>query len=96
MTAPMTIREGVLTTMRGETPDRLPFVDRMNLWYHSKHYTNEVPERYQGMSLSELHTDVGMGELEFETPYGHRLRGVEMVGTFNGEKVIQETDPIVK
>lgn len=40
-----------------------------------------MPERYQGMSLPEIHEDVGMGCIKFESPYGYRLRGVEMAAT---------------
>jgi hypothetical protein len=94
---PMTKRERLLAMMQGETPDRIPFIDRMDLWYGHKLCSNTMPERYQGMSLRKIHEDVGMGRIKFENPYGYRLRGVEMMATLNGSQtVFYGTDPIFK
>ncbi len=92
----MTKRERLLAVMRGERPDRIPFIDRMDLWYGNRTYTNTMPERYQGMSLREIHEDVGMGRIKFENPYAYRLRGVEMTVTFREEQIIHDADPTFK
>ncbi len=94
---PMTKRERLLAVLRGEKPDRIPFIDRMNLWYGSRLYKKTMPERYHGMSLQEIHKDIGMGQSMFGGPHGYRLRGVEMVATFNGSQTVyHDTDPLVQ
>ena len=90
----MTQRERLLAVLRGETPDRIPFIDRMEIWYNAKQRTGTMPPSFLGLSLSEVHEKVGMGELKFEDPYALRLRGVEMACFFNDEHLLSEQDPI--
>ena len=93
----MSKRERLLAVMHGEKPDRIPFIDRMNLWHGSRLYNKTMPERYHGMSLREIHKDVGLGQVIFDSPYGYRLHGVEMIGTLDSaQTVYHETDPLVQ
>jgi 5-methyltetrahydrofolate--homocysteine methyltransferase len=87
-------RERLLAVFRGEKPDRIPFIDRMDIWYTAKQRTGTMPERFRGLSLNQVHERVGMGRLQFASPYAQRLRGVEMVCTLDGEPLLSETDPV--
>jgi hypothetical protein len=43
------IRERVRAILRGEKPDRLPFIDRMELWYSSHVRAGTLPDRFQSV-----------------------------------------------
>ena len=64
--------------MRGQKPDRHPFVTRLETWYKSHLRSGTLPERFAGMSLNQVHRAVGVGQLKFMVPYALRLRGVEV------------------
>ena len=40
--------------MRGETPDRIPYVPRFDLWYNSNSYRGTLPIRHQGRTHDEI------------------------------------------
>ncbi len=50
----MTKKERILTAMRGETPDMLPYVPRFDLWYNSNSYRGTLPKRHQGRTQDEI------------------------------------------
>jgi 5-methyltetrahydrofolate--homocysteine methyltransferase len=81
--------------LAGQRPKRIPFIDRMNLWYGAKRYAGTLPERFAGMSLSQIHHAVGLGELRFAGPYAHRLKGVEMRRSFEGREPVLEKEPLL-
>ena len=45
----MTMHDRVAAVLQGEKPDRLPFIDRMEIWYKSKCLDNTIPEKYSGI-----------------------------------------------
>jgi hypothetical protein len=55
------MHDRVTAVLQGHTPDRLPFIDRMELWYESRRQDEKYPETYTGMSLNDIHKAVGMG-----------------------------------
>jgi hypothetical protein len=89
----MSIRERVLAVLGGRRPDRLPFLDRLEAWHATHLRAGTLPARFAGRSLSEVHRAVGMGQQRFVVPYALRLRGVEVVSSFNGGPPRRETDP---
>ena len=68
-------RERLRAVFRGEKPQRIPFIDRMDVWYRAKQRTGPMPARFAGLSLRAGHARVGMGQLQSARPSGHRLRG---------------------
>jgi corrinoid protein of di/trimethylamine methyltransferase len=50
----MTKKERILMAMRGETPDRLPYTPRFDLWYNSNSYRGTLPQRHQGRTHDEI------------------------------------------
>jgi hypothetical protein len=91
----MSTRERVLAVLDGRPVDRLPFLDRLEAWHATHRRAGTLPERFARLSLIDLHRAVGMGQQRFVVPYALRLRGVEVLSTFNGERHARQTDPVV-
>ena len=88
-------RERILAVLTGGKPDRPPFIDRLELWYTALSRAGTLPDEYSGLSLTEIHRRVGIGQQKFVSPYSTRLRGVEMISEFEGNEIYRETDPVV-
>lgn len=91
----MTIRERLLAVLAGRNPDRPPFIDRLEAWHATHRRAGTLPERLDGLSLTEIHRAVGMGQQRFVVPYALRLRGVEVVSTFNVEPAQRMFEPLI-
>jgi len=91
----MSIRQRLLAVLDGRRPDRPPFLDRLEAWYATHLRARTMPGRFEGLSLGEVHRAVGMGQQRFVVPYALRLRGVEVVSTFNGESSARQSDPVI-
>ena len=91
-----TIRERMMATFKGEKPDRMPFIDRLELWYKTHIRAGTMPEEFRDLSLTDIHRKVGMGRQKFVAAHGQRLRGVEMIVHFQDEVLMRETDPVVE
>jgi len=50
----MTKKERILMTMRGETPDVMPYTPRFDLWYNANSYRGTLPKRHQGRTADEI------------------------------------------
>ena len=57
----MTHRERFRTVLRGEMPDRIPIVCRLNIYHQTREYQNDFPEEIAGKSLEQMQLDLGMG-----------------------------------
>jgi hypothetical protein len=85
-----------LAVLKGEKPARIPFVTRLESWYKSLTRNKTLPERFRGMSLSELHRAVGVGQLKFMVSYALKLRGVEVEAKLNGETCFHDFEPTIE
>jgi hypothetical protein len=90
------MRDRVSAVLQGNTPDRHPFIDRMEIWYKSMCQQDTLPEKFKGMSLNEIHQTVGIGRQKFTAPYAHKLNGVEVVYTFEDEIIFRESEPVLE
>jgi hypothetical protein len=86
--------ERITAVLQGVKPDRHPFVTRLETWYKSHLRSGTLPERFAGMTLSQVHRAVGVGQLKFMVPYALRLRGVEVSAAFDGEEYYREFEPV--
>jgi corrinoid protein of di/trimethylamine methyltransferase len=50
----MTNKQRILMAMRGEMPDMLPYVPRIDLWYNANSYAGTLPERHKGRTQDEI------------------------------------------
>ena len=57
----MTERERILTAIRGEIPDRLPWVPRLEFWYRARLRDGAMPHELRGLSLPEVAARLGVG-----------------------------------
>ena len=57
----LTHRERFRTVLRGEIPDRIPIICRLNIYYQTRQYQNDFPEQIAGKSLDQMQLDLGMG-----------------------------------
>ncbi len=83
----MTRKERILTAMRGETPDMLPYTPRFDLWYNSNAYRGTLPKRHQGRSADEIARAEGWALhkvipelLEVVDPQENVTRGIGLYG----------------
>ena len=61
----MSHHSDAIKAMRGERPERIPFIARMNLWYNYHSKAGTLPEPYQGWSLWDIQRDLNIGILGF-------------------------------
>ena len=90
------IHDRVAAVLKGERPDRLPFIDRLELWHKGLLHTGTLPNAYRDLPLTEIHRRVGMGQQKFLSPYSLRLRGTEVIVHFEGKVIHREIDPVVE
>jgi hypothetical protein len=92
----MTVRQRVEAVLRGEQPDRPPFLDRLEVWHRCHTRAGTLPARYAGFDLPAIYADVGLGWHKFVVPYALRLRGVTVEVEFEGGVVLREREPVVE
>ncbi len=57
----MTHRQRILAACRGEVPDRIPWVPRLDLWYNAHRRANTLPAPFERASLREITDGMGVG-----------------------------------
>ena len=50
----MNNRERILAVLDRKSPDRVPWIARLDLWYHARMAEGNVPAHFRGMSLVEV------------------------------------------
>ena len=50
----LTHKQRIMTALRGETPDTLPYVPRIDLWYIANSVAGTLPEKYRECSQNEI------------------------------------------
>jgi hypothetical protein len=85
----------VLDTLTGNKPNRIPFIDRLELWYNGHRRRGTLPEAYRHLSLTEIHRAVGMGQQKFVPICDTKLHGVELILSRDGVTFYHEQDPVV-
>ena len=54
----MTHRERMLAILNGRSPDRIPWIPRLNIWYDAHRLAGTLPEEYREKTLQEVERDV--------------------------------------
>ena len=57
----MNNRERVLAILEGRSPDCLPWIPRLSLWYNAHRSAGTLPARWVGRSLRDVERDLGVG-----------------------------------
>lgn len=90
----MTVRQRVEAVIKGERPDRLPFIDRMELWHRRCLILDAPPAEFGDGDLNRIHSRVGLGRQKFCMPFVLRLKGVELTVVHNGAVIRRESEPL--
>ncbi|MCL5026228.1 MAG: hypothetical protein M1531_07010 [Chloroflexi bacterium] len=87
----MTNRERVLAILARKSPDRIPWLPRLKLWYEAQLRAGTMPKRFAGMSLRELERAVGTGTPARDGKiFKQRYENVEVVVTKKGNDTFTE------
>jgi hypothetical protein len=92
----LAMHDRVRAVLQGQQPDRLPFIDRMEIWYKSKCREGDLPPKYREMALNDIHQSVGIGRQKFTAPYAFKLHGIEAVYTFENEIIGRDFEPVTE
>ena len=57
----MTHRERILAAIRGEVPDRLPWVPRLEFWHRARLRQGTLPPELRSLTLTEIADRLGVG-----------------------------------
>ena len=83
----MTERERILAAIRGEIPDRMPWVPRLEFWYRARLRNGNMPHELRGLSLNEVAERLGVGCYASVPDFTQREEDTDMLdrglGIFN-------------
>lgn len=68
-TVQQSIHDRVDAVLRGDRPDSLPYIDRLELWYKAHQRAGTLPAGYHDLTLTEIHRQVGIGQQVFRAAY---------------------------
>jgi uroporphyrinogen-III decarboxylase len=71
----MTERERALAAIRGETPDRVPWIPRLEFWYRAALRKGNLPKEWTGLSLQEIEQRLGAGSYAVNPDYTSDVSG---------------------
>ncbi|NQT41377.1 MAG: hypothetical protein HQ581_28065 [Planctomycetes bacterium] len=75
----MTNRQRLLAVMDGKTPDRVPWIPRLSIWYEGNRRQGTLPAEYRDKSLREVERDIFGGTAARDgIVYRTELRDVEI------------------
>jgi hypothetical protein len=75
----MTNRERILAILDRKSPDRIPWIARLDLWYHARMAEGNMPARFRGMSLVEVGRTLRTGNPARDGKIFHvRYEGLEV------------------
>ncbi len=87
----MTERERLLAILEGRSPDRIPWIPRMEIWYTAHRLAGTLPPEYENSRLSEIQHDLGLGATaRTGRVYTIRRRGVDIITRLDG--MLQTTE----
>jgi uroporphyrinogen-III decarboxylase len=83
----MTHRERILAAIRGETPDHIPWVPRLEFWYRARLRQGNLPAEFCSLSLNQVAERLGVGYYASIPDFTHREEETDMadrgLGIFN-------------
>lgn len=67
----MTNRERMLSLIKGEMPDAMPFAPRLDLWHVAARATNTLPKEYKNASIEDICRNEGWGIYRLNSDYSY-------------------------
>ena len=71
----MTERERALAAVQGKTPDRTPWVPRLDFWYRAALRKGTMPEKWRGLTVEQIAVDLGAGIYATNPDYSADVTG---------------------
>ena len=93
MECPLTERERITRTLRGQETDRWPWSTRLDIWHTAVTRQGKLPAELAGMSLMDIHRHLGIGRQSYARLTRMRLHGVDVRVEFEGRVISQERAP---
>lgn len=83
----MTERERILAAIRGDIPDRMPWVPRLEFWYRARVRSGTMPSALRGLTLNAVAEQLGVGYYSSVPDFTQREEEIDMLdrglGIFN-------------
>ena len=77
--------------MSGRSPDRIPWIPRLKLWYDAHRRRGTLPTKYQGWTIREIEHDLGLGTPARDgTVFRAEVRDVEVRTVERGSESVTE------
>ena len=93
MQAPMTERERIERTLRGETCDKIPWATRLDIWHTAVMRSHKLPEEFTGMDIMDIQRHLGIARQSYALVARMHLHGVDVSVEFNGQEIHKEHSP---
>jgi len=75
----VTHRERILAAIRGEIPDRLPWVPRLEFWHRARLRAGTLPPEFRSLNLIELADRLGVGSYAVVPDFTNCPRDIDML-----------------
>ena len=83
----MNDHERILAAVRGEVPDRIPWIPRLEFWYRARLRRGNMPDDLRGLSLRDVADRLGVGYYASVPDFTEREEETDMadhgIGIFN-------------
>jgi len=87
----MNNRERLMAIMARKSPDRIPWIARLEVWHKAHTLLGTLPEKYTGWSLPEIERDLGLDRSAREgRVFRTELHGVEVQSEERGDGTVTE------
>ena len=88
----MTHKERMLAVLNRQSPDRIPWFPRLEMWYNAHKQAGTLPEKYRGWDVRSIYREQGAGfHGKWGTAFRTEVEGVETVVQQKGEETRVET-----
>jgi len=92
----LSINERVVSALNNKKPDRHPFISRLDVWFDCHSRAGTFPKEYQGLSKTQIHRSIGMGQEKYIVPFRLKLRDVELIAKLNENIIFHEMEPTIQ
>lgn len=75
----MTDRERILATIRGQAPDRVPFVPRLDFWHRAHRRKGTLPAEFSGMSVGQIADRLGASRYSIIPDFTRQEHELDMI-----------------
>ena len=75
----MTERQRILSVLKRQKPDRIPWATRLDIWYTSNKRTNTLPADLEHNDITQMHKALKVGRQAYVPLTTIKLNGVEVI-----------------